>query len=74
MFFEILTYNKNVMLNHKNSNKSVRSDFMERFIMNKLLEWKNSPYRKPLVLKGVRQVGKTWILKEFGKRYYENTA
>ena len=31
-------------------------------------------YRKPLILKGVRQVGKTWILKEFGKRYYENTA
>ena len=31
-------------------------------------------YRKPLILKGVRQVGKTWILKEFGKRYYDNTA
>ena len=46
---------------------------MERFILKKLLEWKNSPYRKPLILKGVRQVGKTWILKEFGKRYYENT-
>ena len=42
--------------------------------MNKLLDWKNSPYRKPLILKGVRQVGKTWILKEFGRRYYENTA
>ena len=37
---------------------------MERLILNKLLEWKNSPYRKPLILKGVRQVGKTWILKE----------
>lgn len=47
---------------------------MERFIFDKLVEWKNSPYRKPLILKGVRQVGKTWILKEFGKRYYENTA
>ena len=47
---------------------------MERFIFKKLLEWKNSPYRKPLILKGVRQVGKTWILKEFGKRHYENTA
>ena len=33
-----------------------------------------SPYRKPLILKGVRQVGKTWILKEFGKRCCENTA
>ena len=47
---------------------------MERFILKKLLSWKNSPYRKPLILKGVRQVGKTWILKEFGRRYYENTA
>ena len=48
--------------------------FMERFILGNLLKWKNSHYRKPLILKGVRQVGKTWILKEFGKRYYENTA
>ena len=47
---------------------------MERLILNKLLNWKKSPYRKPLILKGVRQVGKTWILKEFGRRYYENTA
>ena len=47
---------------------------MERFIFQKLLDWKHSPYRKPLILKGVRQVGKTWILKEFGKRHYENTA
>lgn len=47
---------------------------MERLIMNKLLKWKNSPYRKPLILKGVRQVGKTWILKEFGRRYYKNVA
>lgn len=47
---------------------------MERLIMNKLLKWKGSPYRKPLILKGVRQVGKTWILKEFGRRYYKNVA
>ncbi len=47
---------------------------MERLILNRLLEWKNSPYRKPLILKGVRQVGKTWILKEFGRLNYENTA
>ncbi len=31
---------------------------MERFILKKLLAWKNSPYRKPLIMKGVRQVGK----------------
>lgn len=55
-------------------NKNVRRESMERFILKKLLNRKNSPYRKPLIPKGVRQVGKTWILKEFGKRYYENTA
>ena len=42
--------------------------------MEKLIEWKNSPSRKPLILKGARQVGKTYILKEFGKEYYENVA
>lgn len=47
---------------------------MKRLMMEQLLEWKNSPHRKPLILKGVRQVGKTWILKEFGRQYYENTA
>lgn len=47
---------------------------MERLIMQKLLDWKNSKYRKPLILKGVRQVGKTWLLKEFAKRYYKNIA
>ena len=47
---------------------------MERLILKKLADWKNSPYRKPLILSGVRQVGKTWVLKEFGRRYYENTA
>lgn len=47
---------------------------MRRFILDDLVKWKKSKYRKPLILKGVRQVGKTWILKEFGKLYYENTA
>lgn len=47
---------------------------MKRFILKKLIAWKNSPYRKPLILKGVRQVGKTWILKEFGRNYYKNIA
>lgn len=47
---------------------------MERLLMQKLLAWKNSKYRKPLILKGVRQVGKTWLLKEFAKRHYRNTA
>ena len=68
------TYNKSVINLHKNPNKNVRTNSVERFILKKLLAWKNSPYRKPLILKGVRQVGKTWILKEFGGRCYENTA
>jgi predicted AAA+ superfamily ATPase len=47
---------------------------MDRLILNDLLRWKESKYRKPLILKGVRQVGKTWALREFGKRHYANTA
>lgn len=47
---------------------------MERSIMKDLVQWKNSRHRKPLILKGVRQVGKTWLLKELASRYYENIA
>ncbi len=47
---------------------------MERIIFSKLEQWKNSPSRKPLILQGARQVGKTWTMKEFGKRYFKNTA
>ncbi|MCD8286695.1 MAG: ATP-binding protein [Clostridia bacterium] len=47
---------------------------MERLIMNRLVEWKNSSERKPLVIRGARQIGKTWIMQEFGKRYFTNTV
>lgn len=47
---------------------------MERLIINKLYDWKNKKNRKPLILNGARQVGKTWLLKEFGKRSYDNVA
>jgi predicted AAA+ superfamily ATPase len=47
---------------------------MRRLAAKQLLLWKDSKQRKPLILKGVRQVGKTWLLKEFGKKYYENMA
>lgn len=47
---------------------------MKRFILNELLKWKESKYRKPLILKGARQVGKTYILKEFGELNYEGVA
>jgi len=47
---------------------------LERLIIKELTKWKESPYRKPLIVKGIRQVGKTWILKEFGRQYYDNVA
>ncbi len=42
---------------------------MKRFILDDLRKWKGSKYRKPLILRGARQVGKTWALKEFGKEF-----
>ena len=47
---------------------------MQRFIMEKLVKWKNDNNRKPLILKGARQVGKTYILKEFAKNEYFDLA
>ena len=47
---------------------------MERHIFEKLARWKDSRYRKPLLLEGARRVGKTRVLKTFGERCYENTA
>jgi len=45
---------------------------MKRFVYADLLKWKTSPERKPLILYGARQVGKTWLLKEFGKAEYKS--
>jgi len=45
---------------------------IERSILNELKRWKYSPYRKPLVLQGARQVGKSFVLKQFGGQYFEN--
>ncbi len=47
---------------------------MERALIKELLTWKEKTNRKPLVLKGVRQCGKTYLLNVFGKKYYENVA
>ena len=46
---------------------------MERQLMQKLSDWKGSRHRKPLILWGARQVGKTWLMKEFGKRFFDRT-
>lgn len=47
---------------------------LKRLLYNELLKWKNSENRKPLILKGVRQCGKTWLLREFGKNNYDDVA
>lgn len=47
---------------------------MERLIMKNLEKWMNKKNRKPLIIRGARQVGKTWIMKEFGKRFFENVV
>lgn len=45
---------------------------MKRNAIQNLIQWKSSEDRKPMVLKGARQVGKTWLMKEFGQSYYDN--
>lgn len=47
---------------------------MERIAIQQLIEWKNNPNKKPLILNGARQVGKTWLLQEFARREYKKTA
>ncbi len=47
---------------------------MERFAMHELKRWKNKQGRKPMLIRGTRQVGKTWLMKEFGKNEYAQTA
>ena len=47
---------------------------MYRIAIEKLYKWKESKRRKPLIIEGARQVGKTWLMKEFGRQAYENTV
>lgn len=47
---------------------------MERLLISQLLKWKDSQGRKPLILEGARQVGKTWLLKEFGRKYFKDVC
>lgn len=47
---------------------------MQRFAMQKLVEWKEKNNRKPLIIMGARQVGKTWLMREFGRSCYKKTA
>ena len=47
---------------------------MERYAMKTLIQWKKSVNRKPMIIRGARQVGKTWLMKEFGKTQFEDYA
>ncbi|MCL2091121.1 MAG: ATP-binding protein [Micrococcales bacterium] len=47
---------------------------MERDAYSRLLTWKSSPRRKPLIISGARQVGKTWLMQEFGRREYDDVV
>jgi predicted AAA+ superfamily ATPase len=47
---------------------------VKRYATERLIEWKNTKRRKPLIIRGARQVGKTWLMKEFGNTHFENTA
>ncbi len=47
---------------------------MERKAMQQLIRWKEKPQRKPMLITGCRQCGKTWLMTEFGKRYFEHTV
>jgi hypothetical protein len=47
---------------------------MKRALYQSMLDWKNNPNRKPLILQGARQVGKTWLMKEFGKNEFEQVV
>ena len=47
---------------------------MQRLLLQSLLQWKAKVDRKPLIIRGARQVGKTWLMKEFGKNNYNNIA
>lgn len=47
---------------------------MDRFALEKLKQWKEKKNRKPLIIRGARQVGKTWLMKEFGRTCFKKTA
>jgi predicted AAA+ superfamily ATPase len=47
---------------------------MKRYAIERLIEWKSAKKRKPLIIRGARQVGKTWLMKEFGNTYFDNMA
>lgn len=54
--------------------KNEWGEYMYRIAIEKLFKWKERKRRKPLIIEGARQVGKTWLMKEFGKQAYADTV
>ena len=61
--FGYIYSNEKVLFGAHNTND------MQRALLQDLIQWKNREDRKPLIIRGARQVGKTWIMKEFGKTH-----
>jgi uncharacterized protein len=64
----------NRIFTHNNVRINATQSAMKRNEMTYLAKWKASPTRKPLIIRGTRQVGKTWLMKEFGRREYQQCA
>ena len=45
---------------------------MNRLVIEKLIKWKNNPEKQPLLIRGARQIGKTYVVREFAKKYFKN--
>lgn len=74
-FYDTFPYEKMYSFDTFSYEKMSRSSIlwiMEREILNQLIQWKNRSARKPLILKGARQVGKTYILKKFGEQEFQH--
>ena len=62
------------IIENKTKRGTRRLIFMERALMQKLIQWKDAKRRKPLLLEGARQVGKTYLARDFGSRFFENVV
>src|SRR5699024_8887339 len=81
VFIQVIKYRKNVCNTLCRSQKNVLYYFrakskvvtrMKRSAFSQLVKWKDNPERKPLIIRGARQVGKTWLMKEFGQSCYDS--
>jgi uncharacterized protein len=64
----------NVFYNTRKAKNLNTEDALKRKAMQELIDWKGKDDRKPLIIKGARQVGKTWLMKEFGRLHYDRTV